>query len=209
MLNIKLNRTPSRMPTRARPRRAQRGVVLLVALIVLVIMTLAGIALMRSVSTSSVIAGNLAFQQSATHSADIGVESAISALQKAAVTDLQSSGVLSGSIRYVAHREDPAAGQNWDTYWTSVMPASEVNTLPVDAAGNTVSYVIHRLCNADGVEFTTVACSASPIAAANAAGTSHTTGLQVTAPPPPYYRITARVAGPRNTVSYVQVVVSL
>lgn len=51
-------------------RRAQQGVVLFVALIILVAMTLAGIALMRSVDTNVLIAGNLAFRQGATMAGD-------------------------------------------------------------------------------------------------------------------------------------------
>ena len=57
-------------------RRAQQGVVLFVSLIILVAMTLAGIALMRSVDTNVLIAGNLAFRQANTMYADTGVEAA-------------------------------------------------------------------------------------------------------------------------------------
>jgi hypothetical protein len=49
---------------------------LFVALIVLVAMSLAGIALMRSVDTNVLIAGNLAFRQGATARGDWGVEDA-------------------------------------------------------------------------------------------------------------------------------------
>src|SRR3546814_10518494 len=55
----------------------QQGVVLFIALIVLVAMTIAGIALVRSVDTSNLIAGNLAFKQGATLSAEGGAEKAI------------------------------------------------------------------------------------------------------------------------------------
>ena len=51
-------------------RRAQRGVILFVALIVLVAMSLTGIALIRSVDTNVLVAGNLAFRQGATAAAD-------------------------------------------------------------------------------------------------------------------------------------------
>jgi len=43
---------------------------LIIALIVLVAMTLAGIATMRSVDTATVLAGNIAFRQSALNAAD-------------------------------------------------------------------------------------------------------------------------------------------
>ena len=57
-------------------RTAQRGVVLFISLIVLVAMTLAGIAVMRSVDTNVLIAGNLAFRNAALSAADAGIESA-------------------------------------------------------------------------------------------------------------------------------------
>src|SRR5450830_1873633 len=59
----------------------QRGVIMLIALITLVAMTLAAIALVRSVDTTNIIAGNLAFQQSATNAGDIGSEKAIQWLE--------------------------------------------------------------------------------------------------------------------------------
>jgi len=59
----------------AGPRR-QGGVVLLIALIVLVAMTLAGIGMMRSIDTGTIVAGNIGFRESAVASADGGVEAA-------------------------------------------------------------------------------------------------------------------------------------
>ena len=56
---------------------AEKGVVLFIALIALVVMSLAAVALIRSVDTNTLIAGNLGFKQSATVSADSGVETAI------------------------------------------------------------------------------------------------------------------------------------
>ena len=59
------------------PRRErQRGVVLFIALIVLVAMALAGIALVRSVDTGILVAGNIAFKQGATNAGDQGLEAA-------------------------------------------------------------------------------------------------------------------------------------
>ena len=117
--------------------------------------------------------------------------------------------MLSGTgVRYLAYRQDPSSGQSWDNFWNNNIPAAAINTLAVDGAGNTVSYVIHRLCNGEGVPFTAVACSNSPITTTS--GNSQRGGLtpgftnsQV------YYRITTRVVGPRNTLSYVQAIVAM
>jgi len=62
--------------------RQQQGLALMVALIALVAMTLAGVALVRSIDTNALIAGNLAFRQSATMSAEQGIEAAIKTLQE-------------------------------------------------------------------------------------------------------------------------------
>ena len=54
----------------------QQGLVLFVALIALVAMSLAAAALVRTVDTGVMVAGNLAFKQSATMSADSGITAA-------------------------------------------------------------------------------------------------------------------------------------
>jgi Tfp pilus assembly protein PilX len=60
--------------------RSQRGVVLLIALIMLVAMTLAGIGMMRSVDTGSMIAGNMAFKQATLNASDAGTSAGFNAL---------------------------------------------------------------------------------------------------------------------------------
>ena len=57
--------------------RRQRGVVLFVAMIVLVVMALAGVAMVRQSGTGLSIAGNLAFKQAATSAGDYGTEAAL------------------------------------------------------------------------------------------------------------------------------------
>jgi type IV pilus assembly protein PilX len=190
----------------------QRGTVLLIALILLVALSLAGIALIRSVSTSNIIAGNLAFQQATVHSADAGVEAALTWLQAnsgAGVATLHSS-VLSGAgTRYVARREDPATGVSWDAFWSSTLSSSgAVNTLATDAAGNTVSFVIHRLCDNTGAP-TYPGCSAPPTDTGQASSSKGGGILLVSGDKQVYYRITVRVAGPRNTLSYVQATIAI
>jgi type IV pilus assembly protein PilX len=188
--------------------RRQRGVVLLMALIVLLAMTLAGLALMRSVSTSNVIAGNMAFQQAATQSADAAVEAAVTFLQ-ANLPILGTSITSGGGVRYLAYRQDPAAGQSWDTFWTSTVPASAINTLPADAAGNSVAYVIHRLCSSEGVPITVAPCTTTPKPGSSVTSSKGAGSIGPNPPPENYYRITTRVSGPRNTLSYVQVIVAM
>src|SRR5260370_5185961 len=59
---------------------SQRGVVLFIALIVMVAMSLAAIALIRSVDTTNAVIGNLAFRMASILPANASIEQAASAL---------------------------------------------------------------------------------------------------------------------------------
>jgi len=200
---------------RYRPAR-QEGVVLIVALIVLVAMTLAGLALMRSVDTANLIAGNLAYQQSAIHSADTGIEDAVNWLVANNGTDTLSNDLPSHG--YYANGSDPlhspAQNVSWDTYWNAnnlaskAYPAYELSTSQ-DAAGNLVYYVIDRLCNDYGSATGGATCISSPTVSTSQGYDEDASSPPLNAPSVIYYRITVRVDGPRNTVSYVQAVVAM
>lgn len=186
----------------------QNGIALIVALIMLVAMTLAAIALVRSVDTSNIIAGNLAFKQSATHSGDSGIESAIAWLEaNNAGTTLHAHIFASG---YAASRQDPGANQSWDQFWTVLANNNQVVTLPTDASGDTVSYTIQRLCNAVGDPASpSTGCEVSPTSNNAANGSEDAGSIALLYNSQVYYRITSRVTGPRNTVDYVQAVAAL
>jgi len=199
-----LNSTISVRAPRA-ARASQRGIVLLLALILMGVLTLAGIALLRSVFTSNAIAGNLAFQQGATSSSDVGVETAVTWLQTNNTgTTLEVNATANG---YLATRQDPASGQSWSDFWDATLKANAV-TVGTDAAGNTVMYVIQRLCNTAGPSASS-GCSVPPIDA-HADDGSKGGGDEGPAPDPQvYYRITTQVKGPRNTTSFVQSTIAL
>jgi type IV pilus assembly protein PilX len=183
------------------PAARQRGVVLMLTLIVLVAMTLAAIALVRSVNTTNVIAGNLAFRQSTTVAGDIGTEKAIAWLEN-------NTGLLGydqpGGGYHAQFQYFPPGTSNWEDYWnlraTAVPPYSFTDT-----AGDTVSYMIERMCQGTGPS---LVCINQPVyTKENGCKTAGCTN-----PPPTtktYYRITTRIEGPRNTVSYTQAYIRL
>lgn len=206
-----LTQSPISQPLASR----QRGVVLFIALIVLVAMTLAGIALVRSVDTSTVIAGNLAFHQSAVHSGDAGTEAAIAWLSANNTgTTLQNGVPASG---YVAFRQDPGIDpstgltESWDHFWTNSLASanpSSIVTLAPDTGGNTVSYIIHRLCATNGDPNATATACVTNLAQSTSQGSSKGAGvIALQGSTQVYYRVTARIAGPKNTVSYVQSII--
>lgn len=219
-----LNHAVHRAARRALPA-GQQGIVLLMSLIVLVAMTLAALALTRSVYTSNAIAGNVAFQQAATHSADAGVEAAIAWLEnnngKVSSTSATAdcSGVGSTVLTcdqdaqgYVAHRQDPGVSQSWADFWTKNI-GSLAKSLPTDTAGNTVSYVIQRMCSGAGdAQSTSNDCTVSPTASSSTCSGGSSCDAQrvnLASISQVYYRITVKVTGPRNTQSYVQSMVAL
>lgn len=204
------------------PRR-QQGVVLLVALIVLVAMTLAALALVRSVDTGNQIAGNLAFKQGATAAADGGVEAAIDWLAANAGTpvlhtDAPAQGYYATSqdtldVTGTSGNDDYAA-VDWDNNNCSGVAASACikPSASIDAGnGNAVTYIIHRLCKSIGDP------NSSGNTCANyksASSTSPKRGelkygddKRFEPLPAEYYRITSRVKGPKNTVSFVETIV--
>lgn len=177
-------------------------------------MTLAAIALVRSVDTANVIAGNLAFKQATVNSADRGTEAAVAWLEANNLSNNLNNHNLPNGYFAMEVLNHPAAGQSWDNYWNAtIAPSGYVVCVPAncnpDAAGNVVSYTIHRLCNATGPTVQAgVSCSYSPssyiLDSSQGGGTVVLNSVNQT-----YYRITIRIAGPRNTVSYTQTVVAL
>ncbi|MCB5185943.1 hypothetical protein LG201_12085 [Methylobacillus gramineus] len=181
----------------------QKGIVLFIALVVLVAMTLAGLALWRSVDAGNVIAGNLAFKQSSIMSADRGVQAAVTWMD-ANRASLYETNLGNGYYSNVL---------SVDPDWNSANAWESAVDVGKDAAGNRVKYLIHRLCTVSGVAYnhSTNVCSTSlsttPATNANM-GSSMTNDANIFLPTPSvYYRITVLVNGPRNTTSVIQSVV--
>ena len=201
----------------------QSGVVLFIALIALVAMTLAGIALVRSIDTGNMVAGNLAFKQGATLAGDAGTEAAITWLQTVAgssssYTDQAASGYYSTSqdtLDMTGSSNDPTrALVDWDSNSCNGATATACIT-PAPAipagAGNTVTYIIHRLCQSPGDPNSTGNSCANY---KSTASTSPKRGelkygddKRFEPLPKEYYRITSRTVGPRNTVSFVETII--
>lgn len=196
-----------------RAARAQRGLILFVALIVLVAMSLAGIALMRSVDTNVLIAGNLAFRQATTNMADVGVEAARGWLSaNSSLLNQDQPGGFSAYwansqaavTNFLATTPQTSADFNWSTAQTATSP---------DPAYE-IAWVIHRLCGiaGDPSDAATGCLSASVGAGGVSSGGSKgevTYGSQsLPGTSTTFYRVTVRVAGPRNTYSYVQAVLN-
>jgi len=198
------------------PRRSQRGVVIFIALIVLVAMTLAGIAMMRSSGSAMLTAGNLGFRQNATASGDLGLETARTWLSAQGTVTLENR--IPGQGYYATwHDKEPAVvGEIFDPLlwgaanWNNPGRAVQVNNGAYDAAGNKVSYVIHRMCLLAGKTSGGSAPANQECVTASdpgKGGPKEAGKIAFTAESQVYFRVTARIEGPKNTVSYVQTMV--
>lgn len=183
-------------------RRAQRGTVLMIVLVALLAMMVSVIALSRSMDTNQMVAGNLAFRNAAVHSSDAGIQNAVTWLQGAAGTPVLHA--TSPGDGYYAVVIEP----NWDDpqLWEQC-PACRID----DAAGNSVQWVVHRMCSAQGnPNAAGVSCSLLLAGSAAAAGGSYAgDATNFAGVAQNYYRVTVRVVGPRNTGTLVQAFVSL
>ena len=184
--------------------RRQRGIVLLIALTVLVAMSLAGVALMRSVDNTVVIAGNVSFKQASLQVADRGSNDAWSWLQSQNIAippTLQDDNANAG---YFSAR--PPSEPDWfdDATWTDAVTTN--GGLP-DATGNTVQYLIHRMCQQPGLQYGEGNQSCAlyyPPSTALSSGSKAVGTPVFNGTPQVYYRITTRVLGPRNNVTITQ-----
>ena len=192
-------------------RRAQQGVVLFIAMIILVAMSLAGVALIRSVDTGTVIAANLAFRQSTTYVGDVGIEAARAWLKTRTATQLQTQTLTAGTAAYYARWRDDITLLGNDTYWNSGVPVDVTAAPFTPPAGYTVRYVINRLCQNDGDPGTAgVNCVKTYGTAGGAStgskGAATYGGYALSGAVAAIYRVTVQVTGPRNSKSYIQTV---
>jgi len=195
--------------------RRQHGVVLFIALIVMVAMSLAAIALIRSVDTTNILIGNLAFRQSSILPANIAVEQAAAALfPEAAPTGVPAIADTTADLpaeNYFAswQNSDDARGvptllqtRTNAAALTKTLDAQDNSNANVAAANRTVvRYMIERMCLAAGPA-QPANCDMMP-PKQNPGTTVHDESA-ATLNPIPFYRVTIRVDGPQNTASFLQ-----
>lgn len=166
-----------------------------VALIVLVAMSLAAIALVRSVDTATQITGNLSFRGGSVQESDQGVEAA-----RAAVAALNGS---------VAINNDSAANH----YYASVQATTDTALINVltglggattnATTGNTINYLVERMCSASG---TATLDKCSMFVTPQRKDQQVKPGEPVGGTATPYYRVTVMVTGQRGTRVFTQTI---
>ncbi len=205
----------------------QRGISLLFALIALAALSLAAVALVRSVDGGAALMGNLGFKQDATATSHQAAELAITWLSSQTgnttlEADVEAQGYYATSLDALdATGSDTAAATRVAADWDGDNCASVVGTLTrclrastvLTVNGNNARYVITRLCAIAGATSAAGNSCAVPLST-TAAADSNRGGLDYTRPHGfsgasggAYYRIVVRTAGARNTRSYTETIV--
>lgn len=203
--------------------RGERGAVLIISLIILVVMLISAAALVRSFDISLTTAGNLAFKRDLAQQSEQATQTIL--------TGFRPGGALAGA----AARAASNAALNYSAFvlpsnpqgipmalLASALPATVGTAADIDAGdGVTLRYVVDRLCSELGedatlgesrctlAESTTLPGGSSSewlraergsAVAAGGAGA----GLAGAVTQPVVYRISVRATGPRGTQSFFQ-----
>ena len=198
------------------PLRRERGVVLFIALIAMVVLSLAGVALIRSVDTSGSVAGNIAFREASVTAVNLAIEQAVDWLYVSKTlkpdTNIDVTHHYYGKLQAGEKPNGvPAVLSGTYTSMTGSYPFGAANVYPTTNAE--IRSVIERVC-----------ATAAPVPAAPGQ-LSFAQKLQycdelppkvsvaktsmklkgITLPPIPLYRVTVRVDLPgTNTSTYAQ-----
>lgn len=201
------------------PRSGGAGLV--VALVMLIVMSMSALALVRTVSTSVLVAGNFAFRQAAVMAAEAGSEAAIVWLTARAAlpdlyTDLPNQGYYASLPEGLDISGSTTVGAKVAIDWdkdqcnsrTGVTCVSASPETTKDDAGQVIQYVIHRLCRSAGSpEDSANSCllyRESSQVSPKKGQFSYGASSRFKPNSAVYYRITTRVSGPRNTTVFVQ-----
>lgn len=202
-------------------KNVQSGVVLFLAMIALVVMSLAAVALIRSVDTNSMIAGNLSYKQTAVISSSYGIEAMADTIGDKPLAygnvDDDVNGYYATCKSFGTGATDAlkcdGANLTSDASWVagkSALATGDGLTAGKDMYGNTIQYIVERMCHTAGAP-SNAACLQAGIDLDNNSKNvlnEPSAGAPETATDLPIYRVTVRVSGPKNTISYVQAFIS-
>jgi type IV pilus assembly protein PilX len=203
---------------------SQRGTVLLLTLVVLVVLLLGGVALVRSFDTSLLTAGNIAFKRDLVNQGERVVPVVLKLFQ-------------TGALNTATARQNNNQGQN---YSAAILPSSPQGVplvlldngafTAIGNAGNDIvlqdlnqnvkiRYVVDRMCNAQGLDATlgSAGCILADNGLSNAVDVNNSNtadfagpdGKAGAVPQQVVYRISVRVDGPRNTQAFLQTTFAL
>lgn len=192
-----------------------RGSVLAVVLVVLVVMMLGGVSLLRSVDTSALLSGNLAFKRDSVNRTSIGLNEAFKVMQTLDFLEYQANdaGCDPGPCEKIDKwlplnywprlLETDASGVPLIIKDKAAFDAKFKTIKPVIQDGQEVRFLIERMCSDYGPS-DEKKCSVSDRYELGGSYRQDKPGSISL----PLYRITIRSDGVRNTQTYVQATVT-
>lgn len=225
--------SPNRQSPAHVARLRQRGVSLVFALLGLTVLSLAAVALVKSVDTGSMVLGNLGFKQDTAAAGDQGVEQAVAWLAGnvtgTVLENNAAAGYVASYIRGLdatGNRDSQASrtvvdweGNNCTSYSSGTYAACVRPTAGVDVNGNKIKYFVMRLCPTTGAPNSGGNDCASSLGGGsdepdsdNRGGFDYRKYLRFKPVSGPggvsaYYRIVVRTTGPRNAVNFTEAIV--
>jgi len=198
--------------------RKQRGVVMLFGLIALAIMLIGAAAMVRSISTSMLNAGNLGFKRDLTNQGERAVTSVMALLQTGALNSETARQSTDATRNYSAtmlasNAQGLPNALVSDSTFSGIGTGSNDITIADQAV--TVRYLVDRLCVNTGVAASnhcSMADDPNPTGGSgseviraedSSAGGAGAVGQRVV------YRVSIRVTGPRSTQAFFQTTLSL
>ncbi len=177
--------------------RRQRGLALPVMLMMLVVMLVSSIYLFKSSNSAALTSTNLAYEDTMSRAADLGLLTAFQWLSATAAANKASLNADSDANGYKATL-DTTLSVSSPEFWTGSQTVT-------DAAGNRVEYIVHRLCalplgfDTGGNSCVQTAAKTSSANSAVAIGASLASDAPAYAGSPQlHYVITARIFGSRG-----------
>lgn len=171
----------------------QTGSSLIMVLVVLTILLISIMAYVQSTETSNIIAGNITFKAAANDAAEIGIDQAGDELATQTNMDTPIS-----NRYYPIQLTTDVNGLPANFNWTPI-PATTLN-------GYSIQHITERLCRGNlPVQNITSQCNVGQLTApsSNKLGAAvYNSGNTV------YYRVTVRVTGPKNTLTFVQAILA-
>ena len=192
-----------------------RGSVLAVVLVVLVVMMLGGVSLLRSVDTSALLSGNLAFKRDSVNRTSIGLNKAFETMQKPLFISSEASdagctpGPCTEANSWIQLNYSPRLLET-DTNGIPLIIKNKAEfdakfgtIKPVTEEGQEVRFLIERMCTDFGPSSESK-CSVSDRYELGGSYRQDKPGSISL----PLYRVTVRSDGVRNTQTYVQATVT-
>ncbi|MGG7606707.1 hypothetical protein [Massilia sp. BKSP1R2A-1] len=193
-------------PFQPLPRVRQLGIALPVMLIMLLILLVSSIYLLRSSNSTTLTAANLAYDAQLARANDFGLHAGFNWLSQTATLNRAALNSNIGAQGYRATMNTRLSVRSTE-FWDGSRSVA-------DGRGNTIRYVIHRMCTmaepTNAPNNYCVRTTANPAALGNAVGVGNsmkTDGALFDGVPQTHFVITARIDGPRGGNVITQMVV--